>query len=57
MFARRSYGQRTVIVCVAAVLLAAVWWYVPDLATRIALTAILGLASPALIVLTFDRRT
>ena len=57
LFARRSYAQRVTIVLVVAAALAWVWMSVEDTATRIALTALLVVALPALVVLAFGRRT
>jgi Flp pilus assembly protein TadB len=53
---RRSRFQRITITLLAVVALAAIWWEFDDLATRIALTALVAVAGPALIVLTLDRR-
>jgi hypothetical protein len=55
-YLRRSAGQRAVIVGVAAVLVLLVWTSFDGLATRIALTLALVIATPALVVLAFGRR-
>lgn len=57
MFARRSRAERITIGLVAALVVAAIWWYFDDLGAKIALTALVIVALPALIVLTLDRRT
>ncbi|HEX6497567.1 MAG TPA: hypothetical protein VF054_00890 [Micromonosporaceae bacterium] len=57
MFARRSRAQRAAISVAALVVLAAIWRYTDPLATRIALTAVVAVAAPALVVLSLDRRT
>jgi hypothetical protein len=56
LYARRSRAQRAGIGLVAALAVALIWLRVGDLGARIALTALVLVASPALIVLTFDRR-
>lgn len=57
LYPRRSYGERVLIVLAAAVALAFIWTYVAGLATQIALTAVLAVAAPAIIVLAFGRRS
>jgi hypothetical protein len=57
LFARRSYAQRVTIVLAVAGSLFLVWREVDDTALRVALTALLLVALPALIVLAFGRRT
>jgi len=54
---RRSRAERITIGVVAALVVAAIWWYFDDLGTQLALTALVIVAAPALIVLTLDRRT
>jgi hypothetical protein len=56
LFARRSRSERLTIVLIVVLLLGGVWWAFDGLATRIALTALVLVALPALIVLTLDRR-
>jgi len=56
LYPRRTRAQRAGIAVAAAVALAFIWLYVDSLATRIALTAVVAVGSPALIVLTLDRR-
>jgi hypothetical protein len=56
LYLRRSAGQRAVIVGVAAVLVLLVWTSFDSLATRIALTLALVVATPALVVVAFGRR-
>ena len=53
---RRSRRQRIGIVVVAAVAVAAVWILIPDTALRIILTAMIILATPALVVVVLGRR-
>jgi hypothetical protein len=57
LYARRGYAQRVVIALATVAVLAFVWWQFDDLATRIALTALVAVAAPAAVVLTFGRRT
>jgi hypothetical protein len=56
LYPRRNASQRALIAGVATVVLAYIWLNVDSMATRIALTILVLVASPALIVLTFDRR-
>jgi len=56
LYPRRTRAERAGIVMAAAVALALIWLEVDALATRIALTALVAVGSPALIVLTLDRR-
>ena len=56
LYPRRSRTQRAAIALVAVVLVGLIWLNFTDLGTRIALTALVAVASPALIVLTLDRR-
>ena len=53
---RRSRRQRIGIVVVAAVAIAAVWVLIPDPALRVILTAMIILATPALVVVVLGRR-
>ena len=57
LFPRRTRAQRAGIVVVAAVALALIWLEMDSLPTKIALTALVAIGSPALVVLTLDRRT
>jgi hypothetical protein len=57
LYPRRTRAQRAGIAVVGATVLAFVWLYVDSLPTRIALTALVIVASPVLIVLTLDRRS
>ncbi len=57
MFARRSAVERVGIALAAGVVIAAIWLEFDGLATQIALTALVLVALPALIVLALDRRT
>jgi Flp pilus assembly protein TadB len=54
---RRSRGQRIGIVVVPLVAVAAVWLWVPDLALRVVLTAMIVIAVPALVVLVLGKRS
>jgi predicted small integral membrane protein len=56
LFARRTRGQRAAVAIVALAALVLVWLGIDSLSTRIALTALIGIATPALTVLAFDRR-
>jgi hypothetical protein len=56
MFPRRSRAQRTGITVVTLLVIAAVWLLFDDVATRVALTAALLLALPAIIVVALGRR-
>jgi Flp pilus assembly protein TadB len=56
LFARRSRAQRAAIASGVLVALILVWWLVDPLLTRIALTALVAVATPTLVVLTLDRR-
>jgi hypothetical protein len=56
IYPRRSAAQRGLIAAVALIAVVLVWLEFDDLATRVALTALVVVAAPALIVLTLDRR-
>ena len=56
MFARRSRGQRAAIVTGGLGVLVLVWLLVGSLTLRVAITVLVVLVAPALVVLTFDRR-
>ena len=57
LFPRRSRAQRAAIIGTGVVALGLTWYFLGSLPARIALTALILLAMPALTVLTFDRRT
>jgi hypothetical protein len=57
LYPRRSRGERWAAIIVFALLTALIWYYFSDLSTRIALTATLAIATPAVIVLAFGKRT
>jgi hypothetical protein len=57
LYARRAFAERATIAVAAATALGLIWWQFDDLATRLALTVLVAVAAPALVVLTFDRRT
>ncbi|GAB1690471.1 hypothetical protein [Krasilnikovia sp. M28-CT-15] len=54
---RRSRAERTGILLVPVVAVAAVWVLVPETALRLALTAMIVLVLPALVVLVLGRRS
>ena len=56
IFVRRSRTQRAAIATAVGITLLVVWMLVDSLATRIGLTAIVAIGTPALVVLTLDRR-
>jgi Flp pilus assembly protein TadB len=56
LFARRTRGERAAVAIVVLAALVIVWLGVDALSTRIALTVLIGIATPALTVLVFDRR-
>jgi Flp pilus assembly protein TadB len=56
LFARRSRGQRAAIGTVGLGVLVLVWLLVDSLTLRVAVTVLVVLTAPALVVLTFDRR-
>jgi Flp pilus assembly protein TadB len=56
LFARRTRGQRAAVAITALAALILVWLGIDSLSTRIALTALILIATPALTVLVFDRR-
>ena len=56
MYARRSPGQRAAIVTGCLGVLVLVWLLVGSLTLRVAITVLVVLVAPALVVLTFDRR-
>ncbi len=56
LFARRSRGQRSVIVLFLLLALTLIWLLVDSVAARIGLSALVIVATPALTVLVLDRR-
>jgi Flp pilus assembly protein TadB len=56
LYPRRTRTQRITITLGAAIALGLIWWGFDGLATRIALSALVLVALPAMIVLTYDRR-
>ncbi|MFF5227248.1 hypothetical protein [Dactylosporangium sp. NPDC000521] len=56
LFARRSRGQRSVIILLVLVALTLIWLLVDTVAARIGLSALVIVATPALTVLVLDRR-
>jgi hypothetical protein len=56
LFPRRTRTQRATIATGVAVVLILVWALVDSLSTKIGLTAFVALATPAVVVLTMDRR-
>ena len=56
LFARRSRGQRSVIVLLVLLALTMIWLLVDSVAARIGLSALVIVATPALTVLVLDRR-
>ena len=56
MFARRSRGQRAAIVTGSLGVLVLVWLLVGSLTLRVAITVLVVLVAPAIVVLAFDRR-
>ncbi len=54
---RRTRAERAAVVLGMAVVLGLVWYLVDGLPAKIALTALTLVATPAFIVLTFDRRS
>jgi hypothetical protein len=57
LLARRSRGQRAIIVVFALVALFVIWWGVHSTALSIALTVLLVLALPVLVIVAFDKRS
>jgi hypothetical protein len=56
MFARRSRGERTAIAVGVVLALLLIWAYVDPLLARIGLTALVGVATPIVVLLILDRR-
>jgi len=57
LLVRRSRAQRASIAVVSVAVLGAVWLWVPSLALRTVLTAVLLLALPMFVVIALDRRS
>jgi Flp pilus assembly protein TadB len=57
LFVRRSRGERAFIVVFAACLLFLIWYFSPSVPLAVALTALLLLFFPVLIILVFDKRS
>jgi hypothetical protein len=56
LYARRSPGQRAAIATAGLGVLVLTWLLVDSLTLRVAVTVLVLLTAPALVVLTFDRR-
>jgi hypothetical protein len=56
MFPRRTRAQRTAITTITLIVLGAIWLLFDDTATRVALSAAILLALPAIIVVALGRR-
>ncbi|SCL15959.1 hypothetical protein GA0070616_0885 [Micromonospora nigra] len=54
---RHSRGERAAIVLLTLAAIALIWVFVPDVALRIGLIALLLLVLPAIVVIALDRRT
>jgi hypothetical protein len=57
LFARRNRAQRAIVGLFAVVALAIIWQVVHSLALQIALTALLILSLPVLVIVVFDKRS
>jgi len=57
LYARRTRTERAGIVVAALLAVSLVWLFVEPLGLRIAITAMLLIAAPALVVIAFDRRS
>jgi Flp pilus assembly protein TadB len=57
LFARRNRAQRAIVGLIAVVALALIWQLVHSLALQIALTALLALSLPVLMIVAFDKRS
>ncbi|SCG63506.1 hypothetical protein [Micromonospora inositola] len=55
--ARHTRGERAAIVLLTGATLAMIWYFVDDLALRLALVVLLLLVLPAIVVIALDRRT
>jgi hypothetical protein len=56
LLARRSRAQRAVVAIFVVVSLFVIWWGLASTALSVALTALLLLAVPVLVIVAFDRR-
>jgi Flp pilus assembly protein TadB len=56
LLARRSPGQRALIIGVGIAALGAIWYMVDSWPLRVAFTLLLVLLLPVLVIVTFDRR-
>src|SRR4051794_4011132 len=57
LYPRRSRAERWAAIIVFALLTWLIWTFFEDLATRVALTVALALATPVVMVVAFGRRT
>ena len=57
LYPRRAWTERIGIALVALLAIGFVWWRFDDLTTRLALTIVIAVAAPAVVVLTLGRRT
>ncbi|WP_406042692.1 hypothetical protein OG799_02570 [Micromonospora sp. NBC_00898] len=55
--ARHTRGERAAIVLLTGAALVGIWYFVDDLALRLALVVLLLLVLPAIVVIALDRRT
>lgn len=57
LYARRALAERLGILLVAVVAIGLIWWQVDGVSTRIALTIVVLVAAPAVVVLALGRRS
>jgi hypothetical protein len=57
LYARRAFAQRLGIGLVAVAAIGLIWWQVDGLSTQIALTIVVIVAAPAVVVLALGRRS
>jgi hypothetical protein len=57
LFARRSAGERALVAVAVVGVLFVIWKLVPSLALSVALTLLLLLSLPVLVIVAFDRRS
>jgi hypothetical protein len=57
LYARRAFAERLGIGLTALVAIGLIWWQVEGLSTRIALTIVVLVAAPAVVVLALGRRS
>jgi fatty acid desaturase len=55
--ARRSRGERALIVVLALASLTLIWYFAPSVALAVALSVLLLLFLPVLVILMFDKRS